>query len=823
MEVTRDPVFIKAPLRQVPGFHSIQPMHAGPLIRPLFYTDSQCCNFRNSVCFDAERYVQHNIPTIKPQESFCPTDHGKELSLLPSFLKEELNLCHSTENIRDPPVQPWRQYHAVGCAVRPHPAFDPKFNHSVKSFCNRKHFAEVPQIRQGTQGSRGVLAPELWEVAQKSTSVTVFKDPVAETSFSKDVELQMHGKTSDLIWGNTKKKTTHFSEVQREAFSKFCNFNSPQVDCVYTESNEKRRLVAYDYSKSEMENSNVQTVDSSCVYSDKNVCSHSECKENKSRDGYLAKVDQTCEPNEKYHVNKKEPVAEGFGGTKSCLLALHQQEDHAKDFQDMILLHSEGNIHQRVVTVSKSITDSWKTKQDIAVNTDATLQCCSSQDQEIQTLSASTAEKSAITDLHMSDLNYIAEEFTKLKLEQAELKKLKDNLKSSADTEHSSSHERGLKCDCDHGTLWAQIRLLALQLKMCQQHCLSTEPQSETLEGILQKLKDDFEEINNKITHNLLEDKLQSSTGQKSSQLTGCSDCHGRTSACLQRQEVNKADAVAELFGGWQSGGIGNTIINTETEKEHKSRLTKDIESSETWYDAEEELQDFCGAVNATVHKNYGTFLKKVFCSGRKDNGNLLSTSLPNDVTEEEVSVLFGKHEVSNINIATFSNNFSVANVTVCPSSADTAVEELNGHCFRGHATKVEHVCRPNSAKNSMQVQWTKVQPFAFQRGESECHSPPLTVTKPFRYSVEKLLNVQESPTSLGVFVPKHSGTASSFDNLISLLLKCHPEEHQEIILDALLELQATQEGFLSELPVQTIVKMTSNILQRSRKQDPSI
>lgn len=84
------------------------------------------------------------------------------------------------------------------------------------------------------------------------------------------------------------------------------------------------------------------------------------------------------------------------------------------------------------------------------------------------------------------------------------------------------------------------------------------------------------------------------------------------------------------------------------------------------------------------------------------------------------------------------------------------------------------------------------------------------------RCSVDRLTNVCDSPTASGTCVPQHYATMGSFDTIMARLSERHPNVGRQRIVDALLELRAKHQGFLSGLPLRSIVDMTSELLTQA-------
>ncbi|XP_016403594.1 RNA-binding protein 44-like, partial [Sinocyclocheilus rhinocerous] len=92
-----------------------------------------------------------------------------------------------------------------------------------------------------------------------------------------------------------------------------------------------------------------------------------------------------------------------------------------------------------------------------------------SHEKDTQTVQITTSEKNTITEVCMSDLDVLAEEFIKLKETTNERKQLKSRKASaSPGGEHC---RRVCECDCVQQLRRAEMRLLALQFVMCQQQC----------------------------------------------------------------------------------------------------------------------------------------------------------------------------------------------------------------------------------------------------------------------------------------------------------------------------------------------------------------
>ncbi|XP_048835379.1 RNA-binding protein 44-like isoform X3 [Brienomyrus brachyistius] len=466
----------------------------------------------------------------------------------------------------------------------------------------------------------------------------------------------------------------------------------------------------------------------------------------------------------------------------------------------------------------------------------------STMDQDAQTLSVSTAEKSTITDVYMADLDYFKQEFIRLKLVEAEVGSLKEKLKSFEGKERSS-HQRAVQ---------AELSLLALQHAMCQQYCwgryctslegsrflLGKNIMPESMIEVLQILEDNYQEMRKNILSGVALDQLRplsvdcqkiASEGcyipaeeiKSAPQNESCSFCEesmltessgggGQGLECriitsLKEGLNEKTEAFthqdSSLFG--KNGALPIRTIGApepeslckesstnksrqEGQKSHSTAAEKDSEIQGEGFFHEQELDQY--------------FL------GVKD--------LPNDSAENNVDQ-FGKYQSSGVKTAIFFKNVRTATVSVlAPSAPERAVEDLNGHVVKGQSIEGKQI--PDGTGLGPQKQACSVK---------SCRSvgdTPAVVVKGLSPPLEKLVNVLESPTSCGVFVPRRT-VADGFGALMAQLSLRHPGLAQRSIMDALLELLAGRSGFLSDLPQETIVEMTSTLLKRAPSEEVSL
>ncbi|XP_023862078.1 RNA-binding protein 44 isoform X3 [Salvelinus sp. IW2-2015] len=653
------------------------------------------------------------------------------------------------------------------------------------------------------------------------------------------------------------------------------------------------------------------------------------------------------------------------GGAAAAVVTTTQHENGMSAFSLVNLNQtfdlSPSRVTEARLSTADHSTNTWPAvaKHDVLVGIDHSLTGCN---QNTQTQGTATTDKSVITEVHMADLEYLTEEFIKLKFSQEELKELKEQMTSSAggvsvrDGRGCDNADRG-ECDCGQRATRAELSLLALQYGMCQRHCWrryytspegdrlfqGTEGPPESLVKVLQVLEVDYREMRRQVLSGIPLDQLRplSVDSQRITSGTsyvpqhvhslwcpsflsvhlvgtmqggshGCfspfqiideslgnalSDASGRSSQQLQVEDARVEDvslggdgqlnrlvsqSVLSVLG--QDDGmvgrikaegpvvvpVGNpkaedcrsvkAIILRHQQPEVNRRPrpggTKDHNSSEAWFDAEEDLEPDGvvlkegGLAEVLVEEGNGknrvegekphdrhtpkdfSFTLPTGVVGEKDQSSFLCvTDLPSDVTEREVMLWFEKYQASEVSISTFSNNLRVAIVTVSgPKMADSAVSEMDRCSMHGHTVHVAHICSPSHTGSQSQDQGRQTQqqqgPSASTKagpsGDTPCtqdskrkNTHITTPLMPLQLSLQKRTTVCDSPTASGTCVPQHYATMGSFDTLMARLSVRHPEAGRQRIVDALLELRAKHQGFLSGLPLKTIVNMTSDLLTR--------
>ncbi|XP_031441026.1 RNA-binding protein 44 isoform X3 [Clupea harengus] len=497
-------------------------------------------------------------------------------------------------------------------------------------------------------------------------------------------------------------------------------------------------------------------------------------------------------------------------------------------------------------------------------------------EQDTQTIQPSTAEKSVITEVYIADLDYLTKEFLRLKSVEEELELLKANqLKPNR------------KCGCESGQRLkhAELKLLALQYAMCQEHCWRRYYTSGHVEEsklhcagevpgslaeTLHALDQDYNQMRRQVLSGAALDELTplsvdthrlntEARYTPAQKMNGCLEDEvplesTGASQVLQKETdtemgslgVDKAERpgrnITSKKGALgqpgvsltQSGGVKSSkVVSVKTHKSDSSHGSyrpggpKERGNVEAWYDAEEDL----GPAGRGLKEER---LRKVIEMGDDnddDDGRKMSFScllsiadLPDDVTEDDLLLVFEKYHPREV-CFTMSSKSRTASVTVSsPEDAEAAVQDLRGTIVHGQSIQVRRAGTLPAAGPEGDHAFKKPDtPRPAPSGDvpklgSVKKSPPYNMSpKPLRCRIEKLVNVSDVPTATGTYVPQqppaNTTTMGSFDTLMARLSERHPELGRQKILEALLELRAQHRGFLSGLPLRTIVEMTTELL----------
>ncbi|KAL0963981.1 hypothetical protein UPYG_G00316040 [Umbra pygmaea] len=559
--------------------------------------------------------------------------------------------------------------------------------------------------------------------------------------------------------------------------------------------------------------------------------------------------------------------------------------------QSSVYMSSTGNLNQTydvpTTNIAKAVqntadrsvnTPPLPAKRDMSVGTDQ-------RHQHFQIKGTDSADKNVITEVRMADLDYVAEEYIKLKFDQEELNKLKVKMASSASVRDGGGSGDGSPggCDCTRRATQAELSLLALQYGMCQQHCWrryytsregdslvqGPEPPTEDLLEVLQDLETDYQEMRRQVLSGVSLEQIPplSVDSQKITSaisytpalifdkspggvLSGMSDS---SSHMLQGKEDDTVKGTGEKgllkkvpvvhpdiegpgvsYEDQDCGSMKAVSVRPQQPAVSQGPRTGEPNSTETWYDAEENLRPLGAALlegssqHVLVKEENGEMGLK-----EKQSGSLLCvTGLSSDVTKGELMLWFEKYQATEVNIVTFSNDLRVALVIVSDSNrAERAVDALNGCSRQGHTLRVQHIFKPSPGIKGQGVKDQLKQP-----GPSTCTDPEssgviaqdskksnacASIRPKVRQSacflprlnIWKRTIICDSPTASGTCVPQHYATMGSFDTVMARLSERHPDVGRQRIVNALLELRAKHQGFLSGLPLRTIVDMTSDLL----------
>ncbi|TKS67842.1 RNA-binding protein 44 [Collichthys lucidus] len=509
---------------------------------------------------------------------------------------------------------------------------------------------------------------------------------------------------------------------------------------------------------------------------------------------------------------------------KSILVyvASENGEAHNTDTSNSEALSGNGETLKSDQSVIKANTADYPpppcvTTCDIRVGTEPA--ACTSA--STQTEDPGSSDKHVITEVHMADLDYLAEEFIKLQTAK-ELREQKEQMKSPG-------CKVGKECECFERAQQAELCVLALQHSMCRQHCwrlyytsseegqLTPLPKSPPVNmvSVLQKLDSDYHHMREKILAGVPLEKLPPLFVDSEKITTGARYTPAQIVGVLgnvppryvnthmhlgQRKEQPKNDKAKRAVTSVPQNRA--TLCN-------ESRPTG-LNTAEMWYDAEEEVEP---AGPAEIGQEPTVMTKEKTCAPEPDceeakTSVLCVSNLPRNVTESDVMLCFEKYHVCEVNISALKNDLSVAIVTISgPQSAEAAVRELNGFSVRGHTLHVEHL--DGSHHPSSEV---TTKPQTSKTGASSLDRK-LMVQPPLSSSIQSRKMVCISPTAKGTCVPQHYGTMDSFNTLMSELTQHHPDIGRQRIVDALMELKAKHQGVLSTLPLSTIREMTSELL----------
>ncbi|XP_058642310.1 RNA-binding protein 44 isoform X3 [Onychostoma macrolepis] len=810
---------------------------------PSFYGASQCQNCGTSCPFGSKKCRCCGFDIEISEGKVCLLENEKQLELLPNSVKEELNVLTAQNDA------------TVGCTQ--------STLNTQKTRCTQSYDYGGPAAHPSSY-SKGMCPhaqclSELWEEVENREDTKHFKDTTTQANFSLDMELDMQ------------------SQVQRNDYTQnYQDQSYVQVEeADYHNLDQEAMPEYYSFSNTSLDHS---------AWSDGTRSMEAAC--NDSVMATKGSTELSDEPS-----NATMATAANSTDCFSCLGNSFELDNESGDHQEDVRKKHDLVYEQQIEEIN--VGPSLKSKCGTSVSVDQIIDACGdfracftstcatevdqifqqknaatdtdllavSHEKDTQTVQIATSEKNTITEVCISDLDVLTEEFIKLKKTTNELKQLKSRKASpSPGGDHC---RRVCGCDCAQRVRRAELRLLDLQFVMCQQHCWRryfTSPLGESViwgtEGLpdgmaetLNTLQKDYHEMRKQILAGTPLDNLKplSVDSEKITTRANYSpasvledhlnsfDCAGSAIASghrvdeeseemrvLSTEVCQDTDAVLDDTKGDRNKRDKTLIFLPKqpgASAEKNPGVIKDPNSSEAWFDAEEEL----GSPNQDGKMEKLNERKERTDGDESNHSSLLCiTSLPGNITEHEVLLWFEKYNATNVCISTFSNNMRAAIVYLkSPSDAKAAVKDLHGCSLQGHTVQVVQLRGPASADPEL----ISDPPHSTSKTHKAEAAGDGLGTKGVTYSsspggprcsVDRLTNVCDSPTASGTCVPQHYATMGSFDTIMARLSQRHPNVGRQRIVDALLELRAKHRGFLSGLPLRSIVDMTSELLTQA-------
>ncbi|XP_051937810.1 RNA-binding protein 44 isoform X2 [Hippocampus zosterae] len=203
------------------------------------------------------------------------------------------------------------------------------------------------------------------------------------------------------------------------------------------------------------------------------------------------------------------------------------------------------------------------------------------------------ADKTVLTELHMSDLDDVVKEFSKFTVDQEVARK----------KEESPHHPHRKQCDCVGRAQKAELSVLALQYYMYRQHCSNSQLSTQspaTILDVVQKLESDYKKMRDEILAGIPLDHLKPLT----------IDCDWRN----PRVDWGKSKSTSMPVSCENS-----VTFKANTPEENQSGACKELNTSEAWYDAEEEL-----------------YPVSVFAEGKEQSEEMSNVGIATELSKEE-------------------------------------------------------------------------------------------------------------------------------------------------------------------------------------------
>ncbi|XP_066497332.1 RNA-binding protein 44 isoform X2 [Hoplias malabaricus] len=816
---------------------------------PAIYGTSHCLNCGTSCPPGAKKCNRCNILNL--EDNVHVTEEEKSLCLLPNSVKEELNLMKPKRH--EPSMR--RNLDQLSCIKSTShnlPIPQVTLNSCQQNF-DGTHPAQICQEQKQMHLTEAQYLSQLWKEG-------IWHDGTPQANLSLDEELDMQGYTrrSPQVQVQELVDTSgELSNLNQETSPEYYSLNTTGLEhtsAQWSDAPESHELGCNNSqmaTKGSTEMSSVEELvenlvasgTENCVCSDSLSCNSSEWTDYTEEYQDLSSDDDLgCEPkSDEYHsvVNEGVSSLERLASNPSCSdscskrstpdrvsaskmsLSVSQNEPNFKP--NVSCKRSEATPAQLGVSQGVDATSDFracftstqateisqntfeKLCRDIAVGTDSfTINC----EQNIQTLQISTTETSIVTEVRMSDLDVLSEEFEYLKRTEEELKCIKDKMaRSEALPDILLQTLKTLKDDYlkMKSKILSGIHLDDLRPLSVDTSGISTETQytpalvyESCLKGVL------LEETFSNLDEALLD---QASPVMKMETIDGF---------LSQPKSQYKAD-LAESKGVCSKRSRAVFAFNKQTVV---SGALKDINCSEAWFDAEEELGSDSpgGKEEKQTERGVSEMEHKGDRNGNPDQSSLLYvTDLPSNVTECDLLLWFERYHASQVSITTFGKGNRAAIVIVkSPSDAEAAVRDVNGQSIQDHVLHVEHIHRPPTGdQHPFKASSAELFQAACKAGPAgeRVSSTIKSSREPLQSSLDRLINIYDKPTASGTCVPQHYATMGSFDTLMAQLSARHPEVNRMRIVKALLELRDKHQGFLSGLPLRAIADMTSDIL----------
>uniref|UniRef100_A0A8C6D2L3 RNA-binding protein 44 n=1 Tax=Moschus moschiferus TaxID=68415 RepID=A0A8C6D2L3_MOSMO len=271
-------------------------------------------------------------------------------------------------------------------------------------------------------------------------------------------------------------------------------------------------------------------------------------------------------------------------------------------------------------------------------------------------------------------------------------------------------------------------------------------------------------------------------------------------------------------------------------------------EVSEDWFDAKENLTaaDFSGIQENQIEQDKAdpkfTLEIKNVEPLRRDKGYLIHVGgLCPSVSEADLRSYFQKYEISDVSIYDSSPNYRYASLAFKKNrDAKMAVKEMNGVEIKGKSVNVRLVKTPGeytsplSTKNGNKVSFSNLEKSTSKEISSPSSISRLPRTRPrqlgseqdseffpfdqkgIKKNCKQIESTKLLPDTPIRFIPPNTLNLRSFTKIVKRLAELHPEVSRDHIIDALQEVRVNHKGFLNGLSINTIVEMTSSVLENS-------